>query len=59
MPLVPVGGRCQKDRDDECQGPPNYAQLRGFLNWNGSICLNYTCLCVCIPLRIALPPAEG
>jgi len=40
---VPLGGQCQKDRDDECQPPPNAEQLSGYLNVNGSICLNYLC----------------
>ncbi|CAD6571551.1 MAG: hypothetical protein TREMPRED_000313 [Tremellales sp. Tagirdzhanova-0007] len=40
---VPVGGQCQKDRDDECRPPPNAGQLAGYLNVNGSICLNYEC----------------
>jgi len=40
---VPVGGQCQKDRDDECQPPPNSKELAGYLNVNGSVCLNFTC----------------
>ncbi|KAK1923443.1 hypothetical protein DB88DRAFT_491269 [Papiliotrema laurentii] len=43
MDQVPVGGTCQKDRDDECQPPPDFKQWAGYLNVNGSICLNYTC----------------
>ncbi|ORX37634.1 hypothetical protein BD324DRAFT_680542 [Kockovaella imperatae] len=43
LPQEAVGDPCQKDRDDECQPPPNYKQLAGFLNVNGSICLNFTC----------------
>ncbi|RSH93179.1 hypothetical protein EHS25_007532 [Saitozyma podzolica] len=40
----PVGHTCQKDRDDECQPPSNWLQLSGYLNVNGSVCLNFTCL---------------
>ncbi|KAL1412561.1 hypothetical protein Q8F55_000308 [Vanrija albida] len=38
----PFGGPCQKDRDDQCQPPPNSKDLAGYLNVNGSICLNFT-----------------
>lgn len=41
---IPVGQPCQKDRDDECQPPPNWRDLSGFLNTNGSMCLNFTCV---------------
>ena len=38
--------------EDECEGPPNFAELRdttGFgLNVNGSICLNNICMCVLV-----------
>ncbi|WVQ66202.1 uncharacterized protein L199_004381 [Kwoniella botswanensis] len=43
MDQVPVGGSCQKDRDNECALADNYKDLAGFLNTNGSICLNFTC----------------
>ncbi|KAI0318266.1 hypothetical protein OF83DRAFT_1116899 [Amylostereum chailletii] len=47
QPLLAVGSDCQLDRDDECEGPPNFKDLRdetGFgLNVNGSICLNFKC----------------
>ncbi|KAK8849788.1 hypothetical protein IAR55_005124 [Kwoniella newhampshirensis] len=42
-PQVPIGQRCQKDRDDECERPPNYRDLAGYLNTNGTICLSFTC----------------
>jgi len=42
----PVGGQCQKDRDDECARAPDYKDLAGYLNVNGSICLDFTCQCV-------------
>ncbi|KAI0051223.1 hypothetical protein FA95DRAFT_354626 [Auriscalpium vulgare] len=46
-PILPVGSACQLDRDDECEGPPNFMQLRDTtghgLNVNGSICLNFVC----------------
>jgi len=45
--LLTVGSGCQLDRDDECEGPPNFADLRDDLgrglNVNGSICLNFVC----------------
>jgi len=45
---LPVGTPCQLNRDDECQAPPNFADLadttnRG-RNFNGSVCLNNLCL---------------
>lgn len=43
LPNIAVGQPCQKDRDDECQPPSNWRELNGFLNTNGSICLNFTC----------------
>ncbi|WWD20420.1 hypothetical protein CI109_104896 [Kwoniella shandongensis] len=42
-PQVAIGEGCQKDRDDECQRPPNYKDLAGYLNTNGTACLNFTC----------------
>jgi hypothetical protein len=29
---------------DECQLPPNWKELAGPLNTNGSVCLNFTCM---------------
>lgn len=43
LPVAAKGEGCQKDRDDECAHPPNWRDLSGYLNTNGSICLNYTC----------------
>nr|ODN86763.1 hypothetical protein L203_04013 [Cryptococcus depauperatus CBS 7841] len=40
---VPVGGTCQKDRDDQCAPPPNRKEFAGYLNINGTVCLQYTC----------------
>ncbi|ORY34638.1 hypothetical protein BCR39DRAFT_513745 [Naematelia encephala] len=40
---APSGGQCQKDRDDECSPPPDQKLYAGYLNTNGSICLNYIC----------------
>ncbi|RPD78518.1 hypothetical protein L226DRAFT_457878 [Lentinus tigrinus ALCF2SS1-7] len=46
--LLSVGSACQFNRDDECEGPPNFKELAdttGFgLNVNGSICLNNVCM---------------
>ncbi|KAJ7647414.1 hypothetical protein FB45DRAFT_893377 [Roridomyces roridus] len=46
--LLPVNSPCQLNRDDECEAPPNAAQLadttnRG-LNVNGAVCLNNVCM---------------
>lgn len=66
LDVIPVGQPCQFQRDgalmfeftmmtltrpaDECEGPPNFLELRDTsnrgLNVNGSICLDYTCMCV-------------
>jgi hypothetical protein len=48
QPQLPVGSPCQFNRDDQCQGPPNFQELtdtsgRG-LNSNGSVCLNNICM---------------
>jgi len=40
---IPVGGQCQLDRDDECAPGPDAKDLSGYLNTNGSVCLNYQC----------------
>ncbi|TBU30294.1 hypothetical protein BD311DRAFT_691476 [Dichomitus squalens] len=46
--VLPVGSACQFNRDDECEGPPNFKDLAdttGFgLNVNGSVCLNNICM---------------
>ncbi|TCD71624.1 hypothetical protein EIP91_007371 [Steccherinum ochraceum] len=46
--VIPVGGACQLNRDDECEGPPDFKDLAdhsGFgLNVNGSVCLNNVCM---------------
>jgi len=39
-----VGSPCQLNRDDECQPPDNFKDLRGPGNNNGSICLNFQCM---------------
>ncbi|KAF5389484.1 hypothetical protein D9757_004301 [Collybiopsis confluens] len=46
--VLSVGSACQMNRDDQCEGPPNFKELedttiRG-LNVNGSICLNNVCM---------------
>lgn len=47
LPQLAVGSACQFNRDDECEGPPDFADLRDTssrgLNVNGSICLNFVC----------------
>ncbi|KAM5543243.1 hypothetical protein V8D89_003117 [Ganoderma adspersum] len=56
--VLPVGSACQfnrdagaspaREREDECEGPPNFKELAdttGFgLNSNGSVCLHNTCM---------------
>ncbi|KAH7888578.1 hypothetical protein F5I97DRAFT_717186 [Phlebopus sp. FC_14] len=48
QPLLAVGSPCQLNRDDQCEPPPNYAELadRSFYgrNVNGSVCLNNVCM---------------
>ncbi|GBE81574.1 hypothetical protein SCP_0313030 [Sparassis crispa] len=48
LPVLAVGSPCQFNRDDECEGPPDWEDLAdttGFgLNVNGSVCLNNVCL---------------
>jgi len=48
LPVLAVGSPCQLNRDDQCEGPPNFQQLsdqtgRG-QNVNGSVCLNNICM---------------
>jgi len=44
---IAVGQPCQFDRDDSCQAPDNFKELRETTglgrNVNGSICLNFVC----------------
>ncbi|KZT26779.1 hypothetical protein NEOLEDRAFT_1177359 [Neolentinus lepideus HHB14362 ss-1] len=46
--VLPVGSPCQLNRDDQCEGPPNYIDLRDERglgrNHNGSVCLNNVCM---------------
>jgi len=48
IPLLPVGSGCQLNRDDMCEPPPNFQELRDEkhrgLNVNGSVCLNNICM---------------
>ncbi|KAG9006385.1 hypothetical protein FRB94_000849 [Tulasnella sp. JGI-2019a] len=44
QPLLDVGSPCQLNRDDECAPPPNFSELAGTNNFNGSVCLNYQCM---------------
>nr|GAT57624.1 predicted protein [Mycena chlorophos] len=48
QPLLAVGSPCQLNRDDECEAPPNFADLRDATNrgrnFNGSVCLNNVCM---------------
>jgi len=37
------GPKIPANQIDECQFPPDYRDLAGYLNVNGSMCLNYTC----------------
>ncbi|KAI0675798.1 hypothetical protein C8Q78DRAFT_1006622 [Trametes maxima] len=42
-PLLPVGGACQMDRDDQCAPPEDWQVLASNQNFNGSLCLRSTC----------------
>ncbi|KIY74312.1 hypothetical protein CYLTODRAFT_427872 [Cylindrobasidium torrendii FP15055 ss-10] len=48
MPQQPVDSPCQLNRDDQCQGPPDFKALAGKnelgLNVNGSVCINNVCM---------------
>ncbi|RDB16991.1 hypothetical protein Hypma_002678 [Hypsizygus marmoreus] len=55
--IQPVGSDCQLNRDDQCEGPPNFKELadtsgRG-LNVNGSVCLNSKCMWANATLGVA------
>ncbi|KAJ7595660.1 hypothetical protein C8J56DRAFT_922871 [Mycena floridula] len=45
--LIPVGQKCQLNRDDQCIAPPNFQELADDSNkgrnFNGSVCLNNIC----------------
>lgn len=47
MPKIAVGQPCQFDRDDSCQAPSNFKELKETTglgrNVNGSVCLNFVC----------------
>ncbi|KAK0461380.1 uncharacterized protein EV420DRAFT_1531768 [Desarmillaria tabescens] len=48
LDVLPVGSPCQLNRDDQCEGPPNFKELADEsnigLNVNGSVCLNNICM---------------
>ena len=46
MPLVQVGQPCQMNQDRQCGPPPNWQELAGDWNFNGSLCLGSICSCV-------------
>lgn len=57
--LLSVGQTCQLNRDDECAPPPppQLQELAGSMNFNGSICLQSTCmyaLCYILSRRFEL-----
>ncbi|KAJ7592615.1 hypothetical protein C8J56DRAFT_856035 [Mycena floridula] len=43
-PLVPVGGACQLNRDEQCAAPMNWDTLSSTQNFNGAICLHSICM---------------
>jgi len=57
QPLLPVDSDCQLNRDDQCQSPPNFAELSDTtphgLNVNGSVCLNYKCMWANVTLGLS------
>jgi len=57
QPLLEVGSPCQLNRDDQCKGPDNYAELADTsahgLNSNGSVCLNGICQYANVTLGLA------
>ncbi|TRM64557.1 hypothetical protein BD626DRAFT_492214 [Schizophyllum amplum] len=42
--LVPLGGPCQLERDEQCSEPENWMELASPYNANGSICIQSTCM---------------
>ncbi|KAI0080919.1 hypothetical protein K474DRAFT_1636472 [Panus rudis PR-1116 ss-1] len=42
--LVAVGQPCQLNRDDQCAPPDNWEELSSPQNFNGSLCLQSTCV---------------
>ncbi|KAK0504880.1 hypothetical protein EDD18DRAFT_1126802 [Armillaria luteobubalina] len=48
LDVLAVGSPCQLNRDDQCEGPPNFKELADEsnlgLNVNGSVCLNNICM---------------
>lgn len=48
QPLLSVGSPCQLNRDDQCEPPPNAAELADTLHYgrnvNGAVCLNNVCM---------------
>lgn len=45
-PLVSVEAPCEPNRDEQCSPPLDWQDLASFQNYNGSICLKSTCMCV-------------
>ncbi|KAL1714257.1 hypothetical protein EV715DRAFT_257643 [Schizophyllum commune] len=49
QPLLRVDSRCQLNRDDQCEAPPDWRKLADHSgagrNHNGTVCLNNTCMC--------------
>ena len=45
-PLVSVGAPCEPNRDEQCSPPLDWQDLASYQNYNGSICLKSTCMCV-------------
>lgn len=43
-PLRAAGQACQLNRDDQCAPPPDWAALASTQNFNGSLCLQQTCM---------------
>ncbi|KAL1679470.1 hypothetical protein EV122DRAFT_210057 [Schizophyllum commune] len=48
QPLLRVDSRCQLNRDDQCEAPPDWRKLADHSgagrNHNGTVCLNNTCM---------------
>ena len=42
-PLAAVGTPCEAGRDEQCAPPTDWAELAGWLNANGSLCLKSVC----------------
>lgn len=56
--LIPVGEPCQLNRDDQCSPPENWLELGNNQNFNGSLCLQSTCVYVHFIFSVVKPGSK-